>query len=70
MKCDGRKCQLKEIYCTPEQQEAWVQNCDATIEQCPYFTQKLEQKSADYYDGFNDACHLIMATLKSIRERG
>ena len=28
-----------------------------------------EQRSADYYEGFYDAAQLIMATLKSIRDR-
>lgn len=66
MKCDGRLCKLKEIYSTEEQQKKWVEDCEATIGQCPYYTPKIEQKSADYYEGFNDAAQLIMATLKVV----
>lgn len=66
VKCDGRLCKLKEIYSTEEQQKKWVEGCEATIGQCPYYTPKIEQKSADYYEGFNDAAQLIMATLKVV----
>lgn len=66
MRCDGRLCKLKEIYQTEEQQKKWVENCNATIGQCPHYTPKIEQKSADYYEGFNDAAQLIMATLKVV----
>ena len=66
MKCDGRLCKLKEIYSTEEQQKKWVEECDAEIGQCPLFTPKLEQKSADYYEGFWDAANLIMATVKAV----
>ena len=68
MKCDGRKCQLKEIYRTSEQQEEFVQSCVATIEQCQYFTPKEEERTLDYYEGFHDACHFILAALKEARE--
>ena len=67
MKCDGRFCKLKELYCTPEQQEEWVKNCDGTVDKCPRFSPKIEQKSPDYYEGFWDAAHLIMATLKAMK---
>lgn len=60
MKCNGVRC--------PMQKGFEVEKCEMELER-PYFTPKLEQKSADYYEGFNDACRLIMATLKSIRER-
>ena len=68
VKCDGRLCKLKEIYSAEEQQKKWVEDCEATIGQCPYYTPKIEQKSADYYEGFNDAAQLIMATLKVVNE--
>ena len=67
MKCDGRMCKLKELYSAEEQQKKWVKECDAEIGQCPLFTPKLEQKSADYYEGFWDAANLIMATVKSMK---
>lgn len=60
MECNGRRC--------PMQNGFEVEKCEMQFE-CPYFAPKVEQKSADYYDGFNDACHFIMATLKSIMER-
>ena len=66
MKCDGRMCKLKEIYSTEEQKKKWVEDREATIGQCPYYTPKIEQKSADYYEGFSDAAQLIMATLKVV----
>lgn len=68
MKCDGRMCKLKELYSTEEQQKKWVEECDAEIGQCPLFTPKLEQKSADYYEGFWDAASLIMATVKAVNK--
>ena len=45
-----------------------VEKCEMELE-CPYFTPKVEQKSADYYEGFYDAAQLIIAALKA-RERG
>ncbi len=37
--------------------------------ECPHSTSPNKQKSADYYEGFYDAAHLIMAALKA-RESG
>lgn len=52
MKCDGKICKLKELYSTEEQQKKWVEEREATIGECPLFTPKLDQRSADYYEGF------------------
>lgn len=58
--------QIKKLYSTEEQQKKWVEECEATIGECPLFTPKLDQRSADYYEGFWDAANLIMATVKAV----
>ena len=60
MKCNGMRC--------PMQKGFEVEKCEMELE-CPYFTPKVEQKSAGYYEGFYDAAQLIIAALKA-RERG
>ena len=59
MKCNGMRCPMRNGF--------EVEKCGMEFE-CPYFTPKVEQKSAEYYEGFYDAAQLIMAALKT-RER-
>ena len=60
MECNGKNCPMQRGFDT--------ERCERGIK-CPYFTPKIEQKSAEYYEGFYDAAQLIMAALKA-RERG
>ena len=59
MKCNGMRCPMQKGFDT--------ESCEMEFK-CPYFTPKVEQKSAEYYEGFCDATQLIMAALKA-RER-
>lgn len=60
MKCNGMRC--------PMQKGFEAEKCEIELE-CPYFTPKIEQKSADYYEGFYDAAHFVMGSVKETMKR-